>query len=100
MYSIKTYRINRLFWDILTKTEAKDKPLFGIVILCVCIDVIILLFFGTIWPMKRKYFEGELVDRDEIQKIQYLYGVCVLDTDQHNQSFANIKHYYYGNSLN
>ena len=77
---LKTYRLSRMFRNILTGSTLSDTQLLCGVVIAVIVDVLLLTVFILSRPLKRLYFDGTTERVDELLHIQYRYGSCTFDS--------------------
>ena len=73
---MKTYRLSRIFSEILEKKHLSDTKLLKGIGICITVDLLLLTIYTSIEPLQRLYIEGELKPIDELQETQYMYGSC------------------------
>ena len=80
----KTHKLSRIFTELLIMKSIPDNFALWRVLIAFCIDLVILIIFTSVSPSERVLKNGLLVDVDELQKMQYLYGTCeMIDSSVH-----------------
>ena len=80
----KTHKLSRIFTELLITKSISDNFALSRVFLAFCIDLLILIILTSLSPSERVLKNGLLVEVDELQKMQYLYGRCeMIDSSAH-----------------
>jgi len=72
----KTYRLSRIFSEILEKKHIYDKDLMYGILICLIVDLILLTLYTAIEPLQRMYISGSYQQIDELQRVHFIYGSC------------------------
>ena len=82
-FFLKTYRISKLFHSALkpglNTTIISDKQLMYGILLCLCIDLLLLSTFYILSPFQRAIRDDKLEYLDDLRYRQHQYGVCTCD---------------------
>eukprot|EP00485_Elphidium_margaritaceum_P007900 CAMPEP_0202709426 /NCGR_PEP_ID=MMETSP1385-20130828/21551_1 /ASSEMBLY_ACC=CAM_ASM_000861 /TAXON_ID=933848 /ORGANISM="Elphidium margaritaceum" /LENGTH=792 /DNA_ID=CAMNT_0049368687 /DNA_START=198 /DNA_END=2576 /DNA_ORIENTATION=- len=79
---MKTYRLSRIFDEVLHKKVITDTKLIYVILGCVAVDLVLLIIFTSVEPLQRFYEFGGYVQFDPIDKLQrkeIQYGTCETD---------------------
>merc|ERR1712228_538376 len=79
----KTYRLSRIFNEILEKKCIYDSDLLKGIALCLCVDLILLTLYTAIEPLQRMYIGLDFKQIDELQRVHFIYGSC--ETNNNSQ---------------
>ena len=82
---LKTFRISRIFEGKFQEVSISDEKLLFYVVVCVCVDLVLLIIFSAVIPFERKYIsingaKGS-VEIDALQITEYKYGVCICNSN-------------------
>jgi len=73
---MKTYRLSRIFDEVLEKKIITDKKLVYVLLGCVAVDLLLLVIYTSIEPLQRLYESGGFEPIDTLQQKEILYGSC------------------------
>ena len=79
----KTYRLSRIFNEILEKKYIHDSDLVKGIIFCLVVDFVLLTMYTAIEPLQRMYISLNYEQIDELQRVHYIYGSC--ETNNNSQ---------------
>ena len=85
---VKTYRLSRIFSEILAKKHLTDTKLLYFIGICLLVDLLLLTIYTAIEPLQRLYISGSYEDIDELQQLHHIYGSC--------ETTNNTQYIYYG----
>eukprot|EP01083_Nonionella_stella_P014220 39982_1 len=85
---LKTYKLSRIFTELLITKSVPDGALLVRVLVAVCVDVALLCIFLSLSPRERVWYSGDTMEIDEIHSTQYVYSRCTGSNDTINILFS------------